>query len=153
MRFLDPEVIVHKVSKLVIEEIDRIVKKKIELEEGRKRLNQIILQLGDIGFRSVDRKDSRTAICTIQALCFALDIYYEQKKLISNDFFRVEVNEFPNLSKGGCLFFFLLSFSFLHSIFLLFIIINLAKLLLLLLFLLLLLLLLFIHSYFFNIKE
>ena len=57
---------------------------------------------GDIGFRSVDRKDSRTAIACIQALCLTLDIFREQKRRIDGRFFQVEVSEFPMLSKSGC---------------------------------------------------
>ena len=57
--------------------------------------------VGDIAFRSMDRKDTRTGISCIQALCFALDVFREQKNKIDARFFQVEVSEFPMLSKSG----------------------------------------------------
>lgn len=48
MRFLDPEVIVDKVSALVVREIHNTIQKKFPPAECRRRLNQCILQLGKI---------------------------------------------------------------------------------------------------------
>mmetsp|Transcript_8417 Transcript_8417/g.35194 ORF Transcript_8417/g.35194 Transcript_8417/m.35194 type:complete len:728 (+) Transcript_8417:116-2299(+) len=101
MRFLDPEVIVDRVSSVVVKEIFRTVSRKYPPALARKKLNDAIIQLGDIGFRSVDRKDSGTTITTIRALCFVLGIYREQKPFMHPKFFEVDASEFPNLSKSG----------------------------------------------------
>jgi len=101
MRFLDPEVIVDKCARMLVREIENTVNGRYSPHICRRKINQCILQIGDIGFRSVDRKDSRTAISCIQALCFTLDIFKEQKRKINAHFFQVELSEFPMLSKTG----------------------------------------------------
>ncbi len=95
--FLNPSTIIRRVRERVTDEIQRIPAEG-PYSDARRRLDDRILQLGNVVLRAVDRSDRDVALEAIRALDETLVAYAKTKKRLNEAWFRVERERFPGRS-------------------------------------------------------
>lgn len=87
--FLNPSIIIERVSGQIVEELHNIEAGRYELKEGQRRLAQTILHFGNVILRAVDRADRDVALEAIGALERVLVHFLPMKARLRPEWFTV----------------------------------------------------------------
>lgn len=101
LSFLDPATIIRRVTDAILGEFDAVLAKARPLSEGRRRLDQSILNLGNVILRAVDRADRDVSLDAIRGLQRAVTHYGEIKSRLEPAWFEVEPALFTGSSRDA----------------------------------------------------
>jgi predicted membrane protein DUF2254 len=101
LSFLDPTKIIQRVTRIIHEEFDAIVRRIRPAAEARARLNQEILNLGNVILRAVDRTDRDVSLDAILGLQGVVMRYVEMAPRLPPEWFEVEPAHFTGHSRGA----------------------------------------------------
>lgn len=90
LAFLNPVTIIQRVTDAILAEFDELVRRTRPLPEARRRLDQEILNFGNVILRAVDRADRDVTLDAIRGLQRAVVRYGELKPQLDPAWFDVE---------------------------------------------------------------
>jgi hypothetical protein len=103
-RFLNPSIIIEKVTAGLTEQFDRIPSagaSHAEVEAAQQELAQRIMHLGNVILRAIDRADRDVTLDGIRALKQAVMVYQTRKDALPAEWFRAAAHLFVGLSREG----------------------------------------------------
>ena len=101
LAFLNPATIIRLVTDAILAEFDGLVARARPLPEARRRLDQEILNLGNVILRAVDRADRDVTLDAIRGLERAVVRYGEIKPSLDAAWFDVEPELFTGSSRAA----------------------------------------------------
>src|SRR6185369_4073965 len=90
LSFLDPTKIIGRVTRILHEEFDAILARVRPVPEARRRLDQEVLNLGNVILRAVDRTDRDVSLDAILGLQGVVMRYVEIAPQLPDEWFEVE---------------------------------------------------------------
>jgi hypothetical protein len=104
LAFLNPATIIRRVTDLVLREFDDVAERGRADPESRRRLDQKILNLGNVILRAVDRADRDVSLDAISGLQHAIMRYVDVKPRLPDEWFAVESAIFTGHSRDAVSF-------------------------------------------------
>jgi hypothetical protein len=101
LAFLNPVTIIRRVTDLIFREFDEIAAGVRPMPEARKRLDQEILNLGNVILRAIDRTDRDVSLDAIHALQRTVMRYGDISKKLPDAWFEVERDLFTGHSRDA----------------------------------------------------
>src|SRR5262245_44995983 len=101
LAFLNPATIIRRVTDAILVEFDELSVRLRPLPEARRRLDQEILNLGNVILRAVDRADRDVTLDAIRGLQRAVVRYGELKPSLDAEWFNVEHVLFTGSSRAA----------------------------------------------------
>ena len=101
LSFLNPVTIIQRVTELIFREFDSIAAGRRPLPEARKRLDQEILNLGNVILRAIDRTDRDVSLDAIHGLQRTIIRYGDVKSRLESRWFDVEPALFTGYSRDA----------------------------------------------------
>ncbi len=99
LAFLNPATIIQRVTDAILAELNELAARVRPLPEARRRLDQEILNLGNVILRAVDRADRDVTLDAIRGLQRAVVRYGEMKRSLDDEWFNVERALFTGSSR------------------------------------------------------
>jgi hypothetical protein len=99
LAFLSPVTIIQRVTDAILREFDQVVRRTRPMPEARRRLDQEILNLGNVILRAVDRADRDVSLDAIGGLQRAVVRYGEIKPSLDPAWFDAEPELFTGSSR------------------------------------------------------
>jgi hypothetical protein len=101
LAFLNPTTIIRRVTDLLVLEFDEVAATARPTAESRRRLDQKILNLGNVILRAVDRADRDVSLDAISGLQRAVMHYVDVKPRLPAEWFEVEAALFTGNSRDA----------------------------------------------------
>jgi hypothetical protein len=101
LSFLNPVTIIERVTKLVVREFREAAGGKRAVDDAQRRVNQSILNLGNVLLRAIDRADRDVSVESIHAIVRACQEFQSVKARLAPRFFVVTEALFTGMSSAA----------------------------------------------------
>jgi hypothetical protein len=98
LRFLTPEVLLARLARMMVDDIDRAARRRADHPRLAARVRQEILDLGNVALRALDRADRDLALDGVRTLGAAYRRYLDRKPLLPAPWFEPRREWFAGLS-------------------------------------------------------